>query len=72
MSRWKVGILFLDFHFPTAVVRRGCGNVRIAGCAIRKVLVDGVGNLFLVFLTIHSPSFPQLFPVMRFSFARNR
>jgi hypothetical protein len=30
MSRGKVGILFLDFHFSTAVVSRSCGNVEIA------------------------------------------
>jgi hypothetical protein len=31
MSRGKVGILLLDFHFSMAVVSRGCGNVEIAG-----------------------------------------
>jgi hypothetical protein len=36
MSRGKVGILFLDFHFPMAVASRSCGNVEIAH-AISKV-----------------------------------
>jgi hypothetical protein len=54
-----VGILLLDFHFPMAVASRSCGNVEIAQVDFQG-LVDGEGNLYLVFLAAHSPAFPQL------------
>jgi hypothetical protein len=68
MSCGKVGILFLDFHFPMAVAGRSCGNVEIAH-AISKGGGQRRENLHLVFLAVHHPSFPQLLRTSRnFSF----
>src|ERR1022692_4052321 len=55
-----------------AFASRGCGNVEIARLAISKGSWAVSENLLLVFLTVHSPSFPQPFPLTRFSSERSR
>ena len=66
----KVGNLLLVFHFSAP--RRSCGNVGIAAFAISKDLWTPVGNLPLVFLGVHRPSFPQPFCLMHSSSAELR
>lgn len=53
-----MGILLLDFHFSTRSPPGlwECGN-RVFGDF--QGLWETMGNLFLVFLVFHSPSFPQ-------------